>query len=163
MPGKRKESEQDAGIGTGFPNLASGIGTRIKTAASKVGTRASAAKAAGVSDDMLYRYIREQSPPSFSAMSGLAAAAGVRLEWIATGEGRPEARSAESESQGELDLDLLEHVAHTTFEELDDRGLTLDPANKARLVRVLYRHFVSRKEQVDHETVSNIIDLAAFR
>ncbi|WP_156000309.1 hypothetical protein [Thioalkalivibrio sp. ALMg9] len=36
---------------------------------------------------MLYRYMREKAAPSFSAMAGLAQAANVRLEWLATGEG----------------------------------------------------------------------------
>lgn len=62
-----------------------------------------------------------------------------------------------------LDLDLLEHVTRTTFEELQARNLHLEPAAQARLVRVLYRHFANRKEQPDHDTVSNIIDLAAYR
>ena len=62
-----------------------------------------------------------------------------------------------------LDLDLLEHVTRTTFEELQARGLHLEPAAQARLVRVLYRHFASKGEQPDQDTVSNIIDLAAYR
>ena len=52
-----------------------------------MGSRANAARAAGVSEDMLYRYMREDSLPSFAAMVGLAHAAGASLEWLATGTG----------------------------------------------------------------------------
>lgn len=55
--------------------------------ADRMDSRASAALAAGVSEDMLYRYLREDSLPSFAAMVGLAHAAGASLEWLATGTG----------------------------------------------------------------------------
>lgn len=87
MARKKRESEGENGIGTALPIIAPGIGKRIKAAADAVGSRKKAAQAAGVSDDMLYKYIRETSTPSFAAMVGLARAAGVRLEWLATGEG----------------------------------------------------------------------------
>ncbi len=91
------------------PILAPGIGTRIKAAADRIGTRANAAAAAGVSDDMLYRYIREESPPSFAAMAGLACAAGVSLEWIATGE--PPMRRGELRAEESADLVYRQAVA----------------------------------------------------
>lgn len=168
MPGKKRESEQDAGSGRVFPFLAPGIGARIRLAAERIGTRAKAAKAAGISNDMLYRYIREQSPPSFSAMTGLALSAGVSLEWLATGKGSPGggvASPAGTYSAGpvEVDLDLLEEVAASTFKELQARDIRLEPEAQARLIRVLYRHFANKGEHPDHETVSNIIDLAAYR
>lgn len=165
---KRKivESEGSALNGKGFPILEPGIGTRIKAAAERIGTRESAASAASVSEDMLYRYIREQSAPSFAAMVGLARAAKVRLDWLATGEGEPHGAGSESsdtEAPGSADLDLLERVSRSVFEELQRRNIQLEPAALARLVRVLYRHFASRQEMPDHATVSNIIDLAAYR
>ncbi len=86
------------------PILTTGIGPRIKAAADTFETRASAAKAAGVSDDMLYRYIREESPPSFSAMVGLAGASGFRLDWLATGKGEMRDRSRIPLTKPERDL-----------------------------------------------------------
>lgn len=86
MEAKVLESEGRKGKRKSLPFLAEGIGNRISAAAGRMRTRAEAAKAAGISDDMLYRYIREQSPPSFNAMAGLAKATGVSLEWLATGE-----------------------------------------------------------------------------
>ncbi len=49
---------------------------------------------------MLYRYIREQGAPSFSAMAGLARASGIRLEWLATGEDAQEEGKALSDAGG---------------------------------------------------------------
>ncbi len=71
----------------GMRGISPGFGDRVKAAADLVGTRAEAAAAAGVSEDMLYRYIREECPPSFSAMAGLSHHSGVSLDWLATGRG----------------------------------------------------------------------------
>ncbi|MEQ4538060.1 MAG: helix-turn-helix domain-containing protein [Billgrantia sp.] len=85
----------------------------------------------------------------------------------ATGEGSPDKGAQTPAKQGfaggEIDLDLLESVAATTLQELETRRIHLEPAAQARLLRVLYRHFASKGEQPDHDTVSNIIDLAAYR
>ncbi len=75
---------QRHGSGDG-PGVAQGIGGRIKAAADAIGSRKRAARLAGVSDDMLYRYMREETPPRFEAVVGLAHAAGFSLEWMATG------------------------------------------------------------------------------
>jgi hypothetical protein len=40
----------------------------------------------GVSTDSLQRYIREDNMPPFDAAARLCAAAGVSMEWLATGE-----------------------------------------------------------------------------
>lgn len=97
----------------------------------------------------------------------MARVAGVSLEWLATGEGSSDKGAQTPAKQGfaggEIDLDLLESVAATTLQELETRRIHLEPAAQARLLRVLYRHFASRHEQPDHDTVSNIIDLAAYR
>ncbi len=99
-------------------------------------------------------------------MVGLARAAKVRLDWLATGKGSRTARGRSQATQKRLvapTLDLLERVSRSAFEELQRRNIQLEPAALARLVRVLYRHFASRQEMPDHATVSNIIDLAAYR
>lgn len=72
------------GLADGF---APGIGARIRLLADRVGSRGKAARAARVSEDMVYRYMREDSLPSFGAMANLAHAAGASLEWLATGDG----------------------------------------------------------------------------
>lgn len=70
------------------PQPVHGIGNRIKAAADAIGSRKEAARLAGVSDDMLYRYMREETPPRFEAIVRLAHAAGMSLDWMATGDGQ---------------------------------------------------------------------------
>lgn len=50
-------------------------------------SRISAAESAGVSADMLSRYMRGGSQPSFSAMANLVSPKGISLEWLAYGSG----------------------------------------------------------------------------
>ncbi|WP_198314584.1 helix-turn-helix transcriptional regulator [Chitinibacter sp. GC72] len=83
------------------PILQQEIGTRISATADILGGRKSAAEAAGISEDMLYRYIRGSSKPPLEAMVNLAKAAKIQLDWLATGEGQmfkgnltPEIKSA---------------------------------------------------------------------
>lgn len=73
--------------GPSVPILAPGIGTRIGVVAARLGVRKIAYKVAGVSSATLQRYIAGESAPAFDAMARLCVSAGVRMEWLATGEG----------------------------------------------------------------------------
>ncbi|KAG0165745.1 hypothetical protein DFQ28_010009 [Apophysomyces sp. BC1034] len=63
-----------------------GIESRIDEVCRRIGGRSAAASVAGVSDDMLRRYVRGDSKPTFEVIAKLARAAGVSLDWIASGE-----------------------------------------------------------------------------
>lgn len=145
--------------------MAPGIGSRIKFASDRIGARKSAAAAAGVSDDMLYRYIRERGAPSFAAMAGLAAAAGVRLEWLATGEGDPEQDSGAATRLGrpDIDLDALEDVMTQVLALLEKRRPDLSVKARARIVRLVYEFYIKQEKPMDKASLDNIIELAAFR
>lgn len=67
------------------PIPAPGIGRRIGAAAELLGTRSSAYEVMQISSAALQRYIKEENAPPFDAMARLCLAAGVRLEWLATG------------------------------------------------------------------------------
>lgn len=125
------------------------------------------AKSAEVSTSVLSKWRRGESEPTRIYLISMAQAAGVSVEWLATGEGDPDqgAGTQPKRTAGpqEMDLELLENVSRAAFQELERRDIHLDPDGLARLVRVLYRHFASRNEQPDYDTVSNIIDLAAYR
>lgn len=113
MPRKNSRSDQGKDVPAGEP-LAHTIGDRIKAAADAVGSRKEAARIAGVSDDMLYRYMREETPPRFEAIVALAHAAGVSLDWMATGRDAPRAAR---ESAGRYDVEL-EGWARNRIEEI---------------------------------------------
>jgi len=137
---------------------------RMEVCAERAGSVTALARKARISQSGIRRYF-SGGEPTRPHLVALAKAAKVDLVWLATGEGEPE-RSELGRLQvsaTKVDLELLEKVGRTTFEELARREIALDPTAQARLIRVLYRHFSSRHEPPDHATVSNIIDLAAFR
>ncbi len=138
----------------------------MELCARRVGSVSALARKAGISQGGIRRY-GSGGEPTRPHLLALADAAGVSLSWLATGQGDPdqgaEVRIQRVSEPAEVGLDLLESVTRAAFEELQRRGLRLEPAGQARLVRVLYRHFASKGEQPDHDTVSNIIDLAAYR
>lgn len=165
MERKKDESEQQSLSGTGVPVLCPGIGTRIKLAAGRIGSRKSAAYAAGVSEDMLYRYIREKRAPSFGAMAGLTAAAGVSMEWLATGEGQPD-QGAEAPTRlgrPDVDLDSLEEVTVKVLALLDKRRPDLSAKARGRIVRLVYEFYIRQEKPMDEASLDNVIELAAFR
>lgn len=87
MKKKKSESEPGASSDSQVPIPGKKLGDRIEAVADLLGTRINAAFVAGVSVDMLAKYIAGTSRPRFDAMVRLAAAAGVSLDWLATGEG----------------------------------------------------------------------------
>jgi len=69
------------------PPTMAGVGARIARAADALGTREAAARTMGVSPAALQRYVREINNPPFDALARLCLQSGVRMEWLATGEG----------------------------------------------------------------------------
>ena len=70
------------------------LGTRLSRVVAMIGTAMQAASVAGISDESLTNWVRGRSRPNFFGMQALARAAGVRLEWLATGEGPMRAEAA---------------------------------------------------------------------
>lgn len=83
-----RASDGAKGADLGRGTLTEGWGARVKAVADLLGDRKSAAAIGGVSADSLARYIREEVQPTFEAVARLCAAARVRMEWIATGQGQ---------------------------------------------------------------------------
>ncbi len=81
----------------------SGLNSRIKDAINLFSSKKQASEVAGVTVEQLNRYCKGESTPSFTALSRLAGAVGVSLEWLATGEG--EMRPAGSQSTPPADGD----------------------------------------------------------
>lgn len=78
--------------------------TRIRAVVDLYDSRKSAASAAGVSTDMLSRYMRGDSQPGFSVIANLCQPVGVSLSWVATGEGRMQAVSLDETEQRREDI-----------------------------------------------------------
>ena len=74
--------------GTIVPSFRDELGTRLRELEKGFANREEAAKAAGVAKSTLQRWIEGKSDPSFEGLVRLAGAAGVSVEWLATGQGK---------------------------------------------------------------------------
>ena len=82
----RRAKIQGGGV-DGRPGADPALGKRIAAVADLLGTRRHAAAVAGVSADQLGRYIAGRNQPALAPIARVAAAAGVRLDWLWSGEG----------------------------------------------------------------------------
>lgn len=94
--------ERDNRPGNDVPSFTAELGSRLSSVIDAIGSQKAAASIAGVSDEQLGRWKSGKARPSFFGMQALAQAAGVSLDWLATGEGpmRPSDSSADSGGSG---------------------------------------------------------------
>ncbi len=76
-----------------LPVLDSALGDRIRHVVELFDRKKDAAQIAGVIPEQLNRWCQAQSEPRFVGIARLAIMKGVRMEWIATGEGGVDART----------------------------------------------------------------------
>lgn len=94
----------------------------------------------GVSSAALQRYIKGENEPPFAALARLCAAADVRLDWLATGEGdmrEPQAPDSPSQPVRRAELTIALQLA---FEALGEKELP--PGKHAELVTLIYELLV---------------------
>lgn len=123
------------------PILISGIGQRIGEAAAALGTRTSAYTVMGVSSAALQRYIKEENVPPFDAIARLCLAAGVRLDWMATGEGVMKVSKTapdEGSQVPRLNVGTLRAAVEVLERVLTEVDATTDAAGRAELVVAIY-------------------------
>jgi phage repressor protein C with HTH and peptisase S24 domain len=65
------------------------FGTRLRLIMQQFGSVADLARAVGVSDNAIYKWVTGRGKPGMSSLVNLAKAAGVSVEWLATGKGQP--------------------------------------------------------------------------
>jgi len=68
-------------------SLTSGIGDRVLEAVDMVGGKKELSRKANISASQLYRIISEDSQARIETIVSIAQAAGIRIEWLATGQG----------------------------------------------------------------------------
>jgi transcriptional regulator with XRE-family HTH domain len=116
------------------------LADRIRLIADRVG-RAGLSRVAGVSEAQIFRYISRENEPKVSVLLRLAEAAGVRVEWLATGKGAMEADGAGDAS--ELDEELLIRILAGLDAVCDERGIELQPDARARFSVAIYRQVMA--------------------
>lgn len=133
------ESDAAAGNRTLRPIPSPGIGRRIGEAAELVGTRTSAYKVMGISSAALQRYIKEENAPPFEAVARLCVAAGVSLDWLATGEGEMRQTASDKGSQpARLDHETLRLAVQVLDKALESANASTDSAGRAELLVAIY-------------------------
>ncbi len=65
------------------------FGTRLRLIMQQFGSVADLARAVGVSDNAIYKWVTGRGKPGMISLVNLAKAAGVSVEWLATGKGEP--------------------------------------------------------------------------
>jgi hypothetical protein len=156
--------------GNQVPILKKGIGDRINTAARAVGTRKQAASAGRISDDMLYRYIREETMIPLDVAYGICLASGKTLGWMATGEEIEANRVCEEGATYNVAPavydKLLDDVYKAVFElesVLQENGLTIDePDSRAKLVAMCVDYLKNRPADATEPVSAQILRFIKF-
>ena len=92
-------SEGETTLGQWVQGYDPALGERLSLAVARIGTQKEAAAVAGVTDEQIGRWKRGQAKPAFYGIVALAKAAGVSLDWLATGEGPREDRPRPTQSR----------------------------------------------------------------
>ena len=71
---------------SGSPVEPTGFAGRLEEVVRRLGTQRNAARAGNISVDSLARYLRAENQPPFPVVVRMATAAGISLDWLATGK-----------------------------------------------------------------------------
>lgn len=129
------------------------LGNRLQLVLNYFPSRRAASESAGISVDQLNAYVKGKNAPPFLVVARLALAARVSLEWLATGEGSMQARpardgQADPAPAAALPFDealLIEMIQSGEDFIRQNRLRVRDPAVKAQLIAILYRHACRRR------------------
>lgn len=139
---------------------------RMNVAIRKGGGVTNMAHRTGLSESVLRKWRSGASDPKRSDLVKVADAAGVSVEWLATGrEDVPGITEdgATYTATPRVDLDQLEEVIAKTRRRFKERGLDLTPESEARVIRLIYEFYTREGKPMDEASLNNIIELAAFR
>ncbi len=140
------------------------LGERIVIAVERSGlTRSGLANVLGISRQAVNNWIKGKNNPSTKNLSDIAAATGVRMEWLAMDQGPLEKDRADDGSQVfNLSTEILEDVINGIEEVAREDGLVLSAKLKSKLITELYRQAASAEncELSSENTVRAVIGYA---
>jgi phage repressor protein C with HTH and peptisase S24 domain len=93
---------------------------RLRLIMQQFGSVADLARAVGVSDNAIYKWVSGRGQPSMMSLVNLSKAAGVSVEWLATGRGAP--TKAKGDHQGS-EAAIAASVARNSLQPGSDRGV----------------------------------------
>lgn len=113
-------------------------------------------KETGIAQSLIRKYLSGASIPGADKLVILASISGVSIGWLATGE--------EQEGKGQtLDFDALEEVAIKVLEIVERNRPELSAQARGRIVRLVFEFYIRQEKPMDEASLSNVIELAAFR
>ncbi len=156
---QRSNSEANFGVDAENPETLGELAGRVRDCAKMVGSGDALAQNAAIPRRTLETYLAGNAEPKLRRAARIARAAGVRLEWLATGEG-PMQRE-QGAPVAPLDQGVMRDVVAVVEEFLQDRGLVLEPEKKAELLILLYEDIREHEGKVDRAKVLRLVKLVA--
>ena len=146
---------------------AGGFAARLRQALRAYGSASALAKAIGRSEGAVRKWLRGESEPNVTDLRALCETTGVRIEWLASGQGpreaqvlaEPAAGSADHPARLLLDMPLLEAVISAVDEELRLASLDLSAAKRSTLITAAY-DLARDRHSVEAQAVARLVRLA---
>jgi DNA-binding phage protein len=137
---------------------------RMRVCADLAGSVNALARKAELSQSGIRRYFTG-GDPTRKVLSAMAAAAGVHLLWLATGEG-PMLRERAGAPDGQdadpgLSLEILRLTVETVEEALLEAGRDLRPAQKAEMAAAVYELFRGGEGKIEKAAVLRLVKSAS--
>ena len=156
-----KNRERRTEAGTPVPSFTAELGTRFSLVIERIGGLKKAAETAGTSDETLANWRDGRARPSLFGVIGLAEAADVSVEWLATGrEPMERGETADpAQAQGHLVVDpaLFNQVVDWTLSTMIEEGIPIRPDKIGDFFLAVYELAVQDQEH------DNIVDLDKYR
>jgi transcriptional regulator with XRE-family HTH domain len=151
------------------------LGARIEQLADLLGGKKELARLANVSEVQIYRYINGENVPNVNVIVKLARAAGVSIEWLATGDtpggetGIQETASSYVLDRGErtreyvIDRSLLAHVVSALENYLEKEVLELPARDRADIISEIYADVVAMPDPESRRAMADSVMASLIR
>ena len=144
-----------------LPSFDEELGNRLKIIVKKVGGGESAAHIAGVSENMISRYVKGHSKPSFQALALLAQSADVSLDWLAgfTKENQKEYHfqnhniTIKTQYLNKTDSELLAHLNGIINRAYKDMGGRVSPEDMGRIAAEKYTSILEASDDPEERLI----------
>lgn len=125
-----------------------GLPSRLAECASRMGGKRALAKAAGLSEAQLFRYLNGESDMAISKLTALAGAANVSAAWLLTGAGDAIILAPQAPAEPSFNPTIMETLTQQLDELLVEYQTRLTPKQRARGLTFLYQAL--RHDELTH-------------
>ncbi len=132
----------------------SGVAQRLSQLEKRKGSRAALARASGIPETTLQMCVARGTDPSLRVLIAVARAAGVSVEWLATGQ------EASSQPRGGVNIHRLALAIanlEQVIEELGSRIKPISPEGKASIVAEQYDEWQRTGSEPDRKRLLSIV------